>query len=202
MTPKKDKPTDTKNTRQRILDAATDNFRTLGYARTTTKAIAVQADVAEVTLFRHFGNKQKLFHTAAHHIGGAVGLDRVENQLTGDLLKDLLLISQYVLPIFIAQQETIRMLMFESSQFPEVHEAVAQNPRQMCLLLSGYFRAQIEEGHMQNLNPHAVARAFTSMLFGYAVAMQPLDELLPPQISLDEMIEQFVHIFVEGVASK
>ena len=48
-------------TRQRILEAAAESFQSLGYARTTTQALAKKAGVAEVTLFRHFGDKQKLF---------------------------------------------------------------------------------------------------------------------------------------------
>ena len=50
-----------KKARQRILEAAAESFQSLGYARTTTQAIAAKASVAEVTLFRHFGDKQTLF---------------------------------------------------------------------------------------------------------------------------------------------
>ena len=189
-------------TRQHILATATHIFQTQGYARTTTQAIAAQAGVAEVTIFRHFGSKQKLFQAVAQEIGGAAGLSEMETQLTGDLRTDLLRISQYVLPFFIAQRETIRMLMFESSHFSEIQEALAQNPRELCQMLSRYFQQQIEHGQMQRLNPEAVAQAFTSMLFGYAVGLEPLKELLSPEISLEEMIEHFVHIFVEGTAPK
>ncbi|MCA9890374.1 MAG: helix-turn-helix transcriptional regulator, partial [Anaerolineae bacterium] len=43
-----------KTARQRILETAKHSFQTYGYARTTTQAIAEQAAVAEVTIFRHF----------------------------------------------------------------------------------------------------------------------------------------------------
>jgi AcrR family transcriptional regulator len=47
-------------TRQRLIDAALELFTQQGIAETTTKQIAEQAGVNEVTLFRQCGNKQGL----------------------------------------------------------------------------------------------------------------------------------------------
>jgi AcrR family transcriptional regulator len=185
-------------TRQHILTTAAHLFRTQGYARTTTQEIATQAGVAEVTLFRHFGNKAKLFQAVAQQLSGSDLTPGIESQLTGDYHADLLLIGQQVLPGLIAQRETIRLLMFEASHFPEVQEAVTQSPRELRQMLSNYFQRQIEKGKVQNLNPEVMAHAFFSMLFGYAVGLDTLTEPLTPEISLDEMVEQFVHFFVNG----
>ena len=111
-------PTAKEQTRQHILEKATHLFQTQGYARTTTQEIAKQADIAEVTLFRHFGNKQKLFQAVAQQLSGSDMVAGIESQLTGDYHADLLLIGQQVLPGLIAQRETIRLLMFEASHFP------------------------------------------------------------------------------------
>ena len=191
-------PTAKEQTRQHILEKATRLFQTQGYARTTTQEIATQAGIAEVTLFRHFGNKQKLFQAVAQQLSGSDMMPRIESQLTGDYYADLLLIGQHVLPGLIAQRETIRLLMFEASHFPEVQEAVTQNPRELRQMLSNYFQRQIEEGKVQNLNPEVMAHAFFSMLFGYAVGLDTLTEPLTPEISLNEMVEQFIHFFVNG----
>lgn len=48
-------------TRQKLLSAALELFVVNGYELTTTKEIAKLADVAEVTLFRHFTSKSNLF---------------------------------------------------------------------------------------------------------------------------------------------
>ncbi len=50
-----------KDTRLRILDAAEKVFAKAGWIGATTQEIARAAKVNEVTLFRHFGNKQLLF---------------------------------------------------------------------------------------------------------------------------------------------
>jgi AcrR family transcriptional regulator len=191
-------PTTKEQTRQHILEKAAYLFKTQGYARTTTYEIATQAGVAEMTLFRHFGNKEKLFQTVAQGLGGSDMLTSIETQLSGDYHADLLLIGQHVLSGLIAQRETIRLLMFEASHFPEVQEAVTKSPRELRQTLSEYFQKQIEEGKVQNLNPKVMARAFFAMLFGYAIGLDTLTEPLSTEISLDEFVEQFIHIFVKG----
>ncbi len=47
--------------RDRLLKAAHELFTDLGYRATTTKEIAARAEVAELTLFRHFGSKVEIF---------------------------------------------------------------------------------------------------------------------------------------------
>lgn len=185
-----------KNARQRILEASTESFQFLGYARTTTQSIAAKAGVAEVTIFRQFGDKQKLFQAVAQQIGGGVNFDLLETQLTDDLAADLNLISQHTLRFFIAQQDAIRMLMFEAIHFPEMKAALAQNPNGMIALLVRYFQKQIDAGKMQVANPQVTAQAFMSMIFGYAVGMHPVRELLPVEIPIEEMTAEFVRIFL------
>jgi len=185
-----------KKARQRILESAADSFRTLGYARTTTKQIAMNAGVAEVTLFRHFGDKQKLFQAVAPNIGGGVNFELLEAQLTDDLEADLRLITENAMRFFIAQQDAICMLMFESIHFPEMKEALVQNPRGMSELLEGYFQKQVDAGKMKAIDPHITAQAFISMLFGYAIGVHPVKDLLPDEIPIERMINEFLHIFL------
>lgn len=49
------------DTRERILNAAREVFSRNGYASSTTKEISTVAEVAEITLFRHFETKNNLF---------------------------------------------------------------------------------------------------------------------------------------------
>ncbi|MGD9567022.1 MAG: TetR/AcrR family transcriptional regulator [Sedimentibacter sp.] len=49
------------DTRERILNAARDVFSKKGYTGSTTKEISLVAEVAEITLFRHFETKNNLF---------------------------------------------------------------------------------------------------------------------------------------------
>ncbi len=194
-----DKSPAKKIARRRILDAAAESFKTLGYARTTTQGIADKAGVAEVTIFRHFGDKQKLFQAVVQQIGGGVNFEMLEAQLTDDLAADLRLISEHALQFFISQQDAIRMLMFESIHFPEMKAALAQNPSDMIELLERYFQKQIDTGKMQAVNPQATAQSFMSMIFGYAIGMHPVRDLLPSKISIEAMTAEFARIFLAAL---
>ncbi|MBT3321117.1 MAG: TetR/AcrR family transcriptional regulator [Anaerolineae bacterium] len=185
-----------KKARQRILDAAAESFQLLGYDRTTTQAIAAKAGVAEVTLFRQFGDKQTLFKSVIQQIGGGVNFEMLETHLSGNLEADLLLISQHALRFFIDQQDAIRMLMFESVHFPEMKAALAQNPSGMIALLMRYFDKQRDAGKVQIADSQITAQAFMSMIFGYAIGMNPISDLLPAQISVEKMRAEFVRIFL------
>ncbi|CAM5359336.1 TetR family transcriptional regulator OS=Lysinibacillus sphaericus OX=1421 GN=LS41612_14115 PE=4 SV=1 [Lysinibacillus sphaericus] len=58
----------TKETAQRIMDAALQLISEKGYTAATTKAIADLAQVNEVTIFRHFGNKEGLLKNDCRQI--------------------------------------------------------------------------------------------------------------------------------------
>jgi AcrR family transcriptional regulator len=50
--------------RDKLLRAAADVFSELGFRGATTRRIAQEAGVNEITLFRHFGSKERLLHEA------------------------------------------------------------------------------------------------------------------------------------------
>ena len=54
------------STEDRILDAAARIFEEVGFRETTTRRIADEAGVNEVTLFRHFRTKERLLMAAVH----------------------------------------------------------------------------------------------------------------------------------------
>ncbi|MDH4132083.1 MAG: TetR/AcrR family transcriptional regulator [Gemmatimonadota bacterium] len=53
--------------RERILTAAARVYGEAGFRGATTRRIAAEAAVNEVTLFRHFGSKTHLLHEAINH---------------------------------------------------------------------------------------------------------------------------------------
>jgi AcrR family transcriptional regulator len=78
-------------TRQRLLDAAARVFARDGLTGATTRAIAREAGLNEVTLFRHFQTKERLL---AAVVGQNFGPGSVRTQsaplpVTGDLRADL-----------------------------------------------------------------------------------------------------------------
>ena len=63
--------------RERILDAATRVYTEAGFRGTTTRRVAQEADVNEVTLFRHFGTKEALIKAALGRVHRPDGMPRL-----------------------------------------------------------------------------------------------------------------------------
>ncbi len=81
------------DTHQRIVEAAARVFARSGLAGATTRAIADEAGVNEVTLFRHFQTKDRLLAAVVgQNFGSATSDDPSHPPLpvTGDLRADLL----------------------------------------------------------------------------------------------------------------
>src|SRR3954470_21092793 len=79
-------------TRQRLLAAAARVYARVGLNGATTRAIAAEAGVNEVTLFRHFKSKDRLLTAVVgDNFGEKNAGERFEAPLTtDDLRKDLL----------------------------------------------------------------------------------------------------------------
>ncbi|MBS0397934.1 MAG: TetR/AcrR family transcriptional regulator, partial [Proteobacteria bacterium] len=77
---------DGKITRTRILEAAGELFATTGYAETSNKAIAAQAQVDLASINYHFGNRSGLYQAVlAESYGQVLGLANLK-QLVGSEL--------------------------------------------------------------------------------------------------------------------
>lgn len=64
----------TNDLQQRILDAAARIYAETGFRGTTTRRVAQEAGVNEVTLFRHFGTKEALVKAALQRVHQAASL--------------------------------------------------------------------------------------------------------------------------------
>lgn len=68
-------------TRNRIMNIALKLFSEQGYTQTTTRQIAAEAGVNELTLFRHFGNKEALFQETTADYVSTINIKNEINRL-------------------------------------------------------------------------------------------------------------------------
>ena len=185
-------------TRARIMEAASQLFTEKGYAGTTTRAIAERAEVNEVTLFRHFGTKDKLAQAIMDQFGGLAIAEDLEGYLSGDYHQDLTLIGGVMMNVMTERADSMRMAICEAGNFPQFREVVAENPRQLRRMLARYFQRQMRAGVIETSHPEVLAQAFLGMFFSYVVLNRFLFDSLYPEISGDEIVVQFVSLFVRG----
>lgn len=192
-------PTPTNRTRERILQAAAEIFAEKGYARTTTRAIAQAAKVNEVTIFRHFGSKKKLLSDLIQTRSELPNLsDIIENQLSGNIQQDLTFFARILLNALLQRQGTLRLLLCEANALPEIREIAAQPSKQLRQIMTRYLQQQIDQGVVQGDDPELMAQAFMGMFFAYAVAGEFIGGPATFTQSTDEVIAQFVAIFING----
>lgn len=97
-------------TRLRILDAATQLFRTRGFEGTTTRDIALAAEIATGTLFNYFETKEAIVtslaaeklasaRTTFTHDAGNGGLDEALFALVAAELRELKTLRKLMLPL-------------------------------------------------------------------------------------------------------
>jgi AcrR family transcriptional regulator len=190
-------------TRERILQAASRVFSRAGYAGAPTHAIADEANVNEVTLFRHFGSKKKLLMAVIERFSAVPDLGAaLENQLTGDYRQDLLRIGRIFLEMLDRYRKVILMMICEAQHRHEVREVIAQTPLQQSLMLAQYLRQQIERGVVRELpNPELAAQMFFGTFFDFSIGQPPADPATP-RPSTETVVEQIVDIFVEGTIKR
>ncbi|MFN2144583.1 MAG: TetR/AcrR family transcriptional regulator [Anaerolineales bacterium] len=188
------------DTRGRIMQAASRLFAEKGYAGTTTRAIAELAEVNEVTIFRHFGTKDNLAREIMDRFGGMAIAAELEKRFSGEIHQDLMRIGQVMMMVMTERNDAMRMAICEAGNFPEFQDVAAENPRQLRRMLARYFERQMAEGHIRSGHPEVLAQAFLGMFFSYTVLQGFLLDSLSPEVTDEEIVTQFVDLFLNGIA--
>lgn len=136
-------------TEEKILSASILLFSQKGYDAVTTKEIAQQAGVSEMTLFRHFACKRKLFEVAFEtYIFNPKFKALFSQQMEGDLEKDLIKICQCYQENLVKNQKII-MMQFRNQDFTSISDApLSRFPSELKRLLTDYLTNMKEKGSL------------------------------------------------------
>ncbi|MDQ6420058.1 TetR/AcrR family transcriptional regulator [Paenibacillus sp. LHD-117] len=187
--------TNTLGTKDKLLLAAIDLMSEKGYAATTTKEIALGAGVNEVTLFRHFGTKEKLVEAAFSRFHYADEMTKLfRESLQGELHGDLLLISRTYHKLMNRNRKLFMIIQRGKSQLPEeVYQEAARHPQQLKKLLTDYLAGMASQGKvLPSANPEVQALSFMWMNHGAFNS-----NLLT--VELDVFIEESVRMFARAL---
>ena len=179
-------------TRGAILDAAVDVFQQKGYAGATTRVIAYKAKVNEVTLFRHFGSKKRLFQAVIERetdIGPA--LEKVPVPALKDPEEDLLRIGMYIAQQMASRARISRLLIIEG-QRAGLKNVMERLPLKGIGHLSPLFEA------MGAKDPFMCSVTFISFILRSVMFKEFLGQ--DPVVELsEENMRRFVRILVRGM---
>ncbi|MGC2063281.1 MAG: TetR/AcrR family transcriptional regulator [Thermodesulfovibrionales bacterium] len=192
-----------KNTRDKILDAGLKLFSTKGYLGATTKEIARVAGVAELTLFRHFASKERLFEEVLKHDSFLPVLRKMLPTVSGLSYEEALVrIARKQLLALKRRKGLIRIMHSEISRYPEkirgIYHAFID---EMVNTLSTYFEGLVKSGALREFDTALGARAFFGMFYSYFNSQEFLMLGRYQTPDTDRVVREYVRIFVRGTMS-
>lgn len=187
-------------TRQRLLDAAYRVCAERGLQGATTREIADEARVNEVTLFRHFGNKEKLI-AAVFQRSVAAQMESLSDSEpdANDLERDLRRYAARFNQMLFSNEALIRTIIGEARRHPEeARQVICDSVRPMRERLIAYLRTAQEAGSVRRdlvLGP--VIDAFTGMLLS-GMLRRTAKQL---DYTQEDYVASCVELFLRGIAA-
>lgn len=185
------------NTEDRILNACINLFSQKGYSAVTTKEIAKEAGVSEMTLFRHFESKHNLFAKAFEKFVFLPRFKVLFEGLEGDLERDLKKICAAYHDILYKNQNIILMYFKNEELNPEFDVTLFKFPNELKRHLCYYFEMMRDKGVIQE-NPEPLAESFLTTNFGLFFTSLVMNKLTF-EIDLEACIANYVRIFARGI---
>ncbi|MGD8485220.1 MAG: TetR/AcrR family transcriptional regulator [Chloroflexota bacterium] len=137
-------------TQQRILSAAARLFAERGYVGTTTSAIAADAGVNEVTLFRHFESKQGVLRALGARLDSGAGeYPPREALVRDDPVATLRNLAAIEISGAIASGGLVLRLSFDARSVPEVRSALGDVSGSNLAQLTAWLQACQDRGQLR-----------------------------------------------------
>lgn len=184
-------------TKDKIVKSALKLFSKKGFLGTTTKEIAREAKVAEVTLFRYFSSKENLF------------IDVLKSQSFLPTLKDLIpkiekteykealtTVARYYLDLLKKKRDLICIMHTEIFQYPDEIRAIhSKMIHEVYLVFSSYLE-KLKKANIlrKDLDTNYASLAYFGMLFNLFIKK----ELLKKKIDLKKALATYIEIFYRG----
>jgi AcrR family transcriptional regulator len=158
-----------------ILEAAARLFEDRGYRGATTRLIAMEAGVSEVTLFRHFGTKEALLREALGSATGRVELTRLP-EMPRNVEHELIAWCAACLRELRASRKAIRKSFGEFAERPDVAKRAVAVPVAAARILREYLE---RASRLRVLPPQFDVTAAATILAGVLFADAVGRDLMP-----------------------
>lgn len=187
-----------------LLEATLKLISEKGYRGATTRKIAQEAGVTELTLFRHFGSKEKLFKEL---LGSYTFLPRLKEllpKLDGLSSREALeLIATRFLLTLKERKSMVRIMYSEYTTYPEnIREVYNKFVLEMRTTLAAYFEGLQKRGVLRkNISPAMTARMFLWIIFSYFRSEEIMQSSGMKKTAMEKQIREMIDIFMSGTVN-
>jgi AcrR family transcriptional regulator len=154
-------------TRDQLLKAALAEFSKKGFLGTTTKDVAATAGVAEVTLFRHFSSKERLFEETLLSHSFVADIAPLMAELDAMPYREALTcLANRLFDALVLYKDWVIVMHGEVRRSPEVLMKLYHGfLDQLFGQLAGFFSQRQQRGEIRAFDTHYAARALHGMVF-------------------------------------
>lgn len=194
-----------KDTKQRILETTLRLISEKGYLGATTREIAQEVGVAELTLFRHFGSKEKLFEEVLENFTFLPRLKELLPELENLPFEDALnAIGLNFIGTLKERRSFIRIMITEVTVYPEKARRLYHGMIDGIIrTLAGYFRRLQSAGVLKGeIMPEVAARFFLGTMFQYFHSEEIIKGHMITKQEARKAVRELVKIFSSGVFRK
>lgn len=189
-----------RTTKERLLEATFRLISEKGYLGATTREIAHRAGVTELTLFRHFGSKERLFEEVLKRYTFLPKLKGLLPELKGiPYDKALRILGERFIETLKERKSLIRIMLSEINLYPDKIKVVYSGfIDEIIKTLAGYFRSLQKKGVVRRFSPEIAARAFLGMIFSYFLSEEIMVGHTIDKKETKKILREFTGIFMKG----
>lgn len=188
------------DTRDKILTSSLKLFSEKGYIGATTREIAKEACVAEVTLFRYFESKEKLFEDVLNHYSFLPELEVIIKEIKDMPYEEgINIIALKFYDALKSRKDIIRIIQTEMHRYPDkianLYHSMIDN---IIITLANYFLELQNAGTLKIFDIHHAARGLMGLIFS---VFNTQELMLRSKYRNDvdtDIIKSLVNIFVRG----
>jgi len=183
--------------RHQLLEAALRVYAGAGYRGATTRRIAQEAGVSEITLFRHFGSKDALIREALRCAEQDPGAVRLPDPPV-DPERELTEWCQYSAARLYQMRSVIRTIMGEVEEHPEIIQHASNCPSSTAAQLRAYLERLRALGWMREDVDPGIASA---MLMGASFSAAMGNDMMPEIYGrdLNVTVAEYVRLFLRAI---
>ena len=166
--------------RDRILAAAARVYQEVGFRGTTTRRVAIEAGVNEITLFRHFGSKSALLCEAIARAGGAMVTNTLPAEPGDDPAAEIVAWARAHMAELVRSRALLRTVMGEVQEHPEMVPPCGSPAALAAKSVAVYISRLQERGLARtDVDPVLAAAMILGALFADAVGRDVMPDMFP-----------------------
>jgi len=190
------------DTKKRIIEAAQKLFAENGYRTTTTRSIAKEAHVSELTLFRNFETKERLLSAVIDNmfdLGSFRSAAPIER--TGILEEDLFSLVKLIRTNIRKRKDLYRLLLMEHSTNELVRDKLRVMPGSIKTMMVGIMGDILRPHARDDIDVETASVFFMSYFFRSEIFCMMVGEDPFHEVD-DRRTREAIDIFLHGVLGR